>query len=409
MKNKNFILYMLIIFFTFIMPIIPSTFHYKLIYLTGDIILYLLIIYFIMMIIFDKKEKNKIYKNCGSFCHEYLNVFMIIWCAAMFISVIYARDKILAFTESLRLSSYVFLFFILKYYVYEEKIYNYILKSYMITTLLIGIFGVYNKLMVSGKFEFINLISKTRISSFMENPNNLGMYFVFAFFPFLMLLLNDKKFKNKIFYLLLTIISMANIVFSGSRSALIGFTIGILISIIILGKKYIYLSLLPVLLYCIPTVSTRVKEISDTSQNLSRVEIWKLAGYMIKDHPVLGVGNGNYKSYIPDYLSAIRKINYNFRKVIHPHNVFLKEYCELGLLGLLSFIGLAAASFFSVLNFIKCKNNKFYNWFYTGFFVSLFPMIFMNLVDSYLSSPKVIVYFFLLLGVCEGIKRINVV
>lgn len=407
LKNKNLILNISIIFFTFIMPIIPSTFHYQFICLAGDMILYLIIVYFIGWLIFNKDLRNNICKNYKKFFNNYLNVFMIIWSLSMFISVFYARDKMLAFTESIRLSSYVFLFFILKYYIFEIKIYNYILKSYMLTSFIIGIYGIYENFVGMGIIVISKFGSEVRVSSFMENSNNLGMYFVFAIFPFIVLLIKDKKIKNKIIYLVLTLISLANIVFSGSRNALIGFTIGILILIITLGVQRIYLLLLPVLIYCMPTVSTRVKDISDTSQNLSRLEIWKLALLIIKDHPILGVGNGNYTNYIPDYLNSIRKINYNFRKLIHPHNILLKVYSELGLLGLISFIGLFLTSFFSIYNFIKNKADNFYNWFYTGVLASLFSMLFMNLLDSFLSAPKVIVYYFILLGVNEGIKRIS--
>lgn len=410
MKNKNSILYLLIIVFTFIMPIIPSTFHFKFIYLAGDMLLYLIVIYFVLILIFDKDVKSSILKNYRAFFSNYLNIFMLIWSVTMFVSVIYSRDRLLAFMESIRLSSYVFLFFILKYYINKEKIYRYILKSYMLSSFVVGIYGAYQYLMGTGLITNTKFGSGIRISSFMENSNNLGMYFVFASFPFIVLAIKDKKIKNKIVYLVLTILSLANIVFSYSRNALVGFTVGIVILIIVMGIRYIYLSLLPVILYCIPTVTNRIKDISDTSQNLSRMEIWKLAGLIIKDHPILGVGNGNYPINLPDYLSAVGKINYNFRKLVHPHNAFLKAYSELGLLGVLSFTGLIITSFFNVYKFIKNQSNNFYSWFYTGIFASLFSMLFMNLLDSFFSAPKVIVYYFIVLGVCEGInfRKINI-
>ncbi|MDV3426491.1 MAG: hypothetical protein LIR50_04800, partial [Bacillota bacterium] len=62
----------------------------------------------------------------------------------------------------------------------------------------------------------------------------------------------------------------------------------------------------------------------------------------------------------------------------------------------------------TVYKFIKNRSNNFYNWFYTGVFISLFSMLFMNLLDCFFSSPKVIVYYFILIGVCDGIKRITI-
>lgn len=404
MKNKKNVLYILVIFFTFIMPIIPSTFKIKSIFLNGDVVLYLIVVYFLIIFIFDKKVRNSILLNYKSAFKDPLNVFMVIWSITMFVSIIYSRDKLLASAESIRLTSYVFLFFILKYFIYEEKIYEYILKSYMSASFVIGVYGIYQNIIGRGIVQNSLFGTEIRVYSFMENPNNLGMYFVFTFFPFIVLLIKDKKRENKIVYLVLTIISLANIVFSGSRNALIGFTIGIFMVIVLLGIKYIYLFILPVLIYFIPTVSTRVKDISDTTQNLSRIVIWQLAGLIIKDHPILGVGNGNYPKNLTDYKNVINKIDYDFANLVHPHNAFLKAYCELGLLGLISFTGLIISSFFAVYKFIKNRSDDFYNWFYTGVLVSLFSMVSMNLLDSFFSSPKVIVYYFIVLGVCEGIR-----
>lgn len=405
MKNINFILYMLIIVFTITMPIIPSTSHIKVISLTGDTILYIIVLYFLLILIFDRNVRDGIFKNFTSFFKDYINIYMMVWILTMFVSVIYSRDKLLAFSESIRLFSYVFLFFILKYYINEEKVYKYILKSYMLSSFIIGVFGIYQRLLGIGTLKTSKFGSGIRISSFLENSNNLGMYFVFAIFPFIILFIKDKEMKNKIVYLILTILSLANIIFSYSRNALIGFTIGIVILIVILGIKYIFLTTIPILLlYCMPTVSTRVKDISDMSQNLSRIQIWKLAVLIIKDHPIFGVGNGNYTYYLHDYVSNADYIKYNLANIFHPHNAFLKAFSELGLLGILSFTGIIVSSFSIVYKFIKKQNDNFYSWFYTGVFISLFSMLFMNLIDNFFSAPKVIVYYFILLGVCEGIK-----
>ncbi|MDV3425937.1 MAG: O-antigen ligase family protein, partial [Bacillota bacterium] len=233
--------------------------------------------------------------------------------------------------------------------------------------------------------------------------NNLGMYFVFAVFPFLLLLIKEKNRKNKLIYSMLTLLSLVNIIFSYSRNALIGFAVGITVLIAVFGIRYLFLTIIPALfVFFIPSLSNRIKDISDVSQNLSRIKLWTLAGLIIKDHPILGIGNGNFGKYKNDY--PINFAEYNITEVYHPHNAFLKAYCELGLIGLISFTGMIVSSFFVLHKFIKNQGNNFYNWFYTGVFISLFAMVFMNLIDSFFSAPKVIVYYFIVMGVCEGIR-----
>lgn len=405
MKNINNVFYILIIIFTIVMPIIPSTLNIKSISLAGDTILYFIILYFLLILIFNKNKRSSLFKDIKTSWKDYINIFMIIWVITMFISAYFAKDKLLAFTESIRLSSYVILFFILKYYITEDKIYKYILKSYMLTSLIIGLFSIYVTFMGIGSFKVSKFGSEIRISSLLENPNNLGMYSVFIIFPIIVLLLKDKNIKNKIIYFILTIMSLVNIIFSYSRNAILGFTFGIIILIVTMGIRYIYLAGVPVLLtYFIPTLTNRVKDISDTSQNLSRIKIWTIAALMFKDHPIFGVGNGNYPKYYLDYANKVAYIKYKFTVLIHPHNAFLKAFCELGILGGLSFIGLIISSFITVFKFIKNQSDNFYSWFYKGIFISLFSMAAMNSIDSFFNTPKVIVYYFITIGICEGIR-----
>ena len=406
MKILETILYILIIIFTIFMPLIPSNYKIKSINFTGDTILYFIVLYFLIIILFNKINRNILLKNYKSIFKDYINISMLLWIAAMFISACNAKDKLLALSETLRLSSYIILFFILRYFIKKEKVYKIILKNYMLSSFIIGVFGIYQSFMGYGILESNKFGSEIRISSFLENPNNLGMYFVFAVFPFIVLLIKDKKPINKLIYLLLTFLSLANIILSYSRNAYLGIAVGFLLLIVIFNIKYIFFTIIPVLLIkFIPSIYTRIKDIGDPSQNISRIELWKTAVSMIKDHMILGVGNGNFPEYYGKYLADGEKTNKNLQSIIHPHNAFLKAFSELGLLGFLSFTVMMISSFFKVFGFIKTEGDGFYKSFYTGVFISLFSMVFMNFLDNFFSSPKVVVYYFIVIGVCEGIKN----
>lgn len=405
MKILDKIIYYLIVIYTFSMPIIPSTYHYKSINMTGDTLLFIIIMCFPLLLINKIIISKSFIFNYKTFFKDKINVFMFIWILTMFISIIYARDKSLAYQESLRILYYGILYLIIKYFISDKKSYINITKSYIYSCLVVGICGIYQGIMGIGNLKKSQFGIELRIESTMENSNNLGMFFVFAVFSFILLFINEKKFINKILYLILTIISLANIIMSGSRNALIGVAIGTVILILYYGVKYLIVLIIPIIMAStIHTLSSRLMDISDMSQNLSRIKLWKVALLIIKDHPILGVGNGNYPRYYPDYADKVSYINYTPIKNVHPHNAFLKAFSEMGILGLASFTGMIISSIILIYKYINNEDNQFLKLFYTGIFISMFPFVFMNTIDSFFSAPKVIIYYFITIGICEGIR-----
>ncbi len=91
-----------------------------------------------------------------------------------------------------------------------------------------------------------------------------------------------------------------------SRNAWLAFVIGYMVLIIVFNFKLIYGAILGagVSLF-IPKISNRLREIGDVSQNLSRISLWKIAWEMVKDKPLLGVGNGNYRTLYPQYYKKL--------------------------------------------------------------------------------------------------------
>ena len=77
-----------------------------------------------------------------------------------------------------------------------------------------------------------------------------------------------------------------------------------------------------------------------------RMALWKKTLSMIADHPLLGVGAGNWKIHIPAYgmeglPSESGKLNY-----VRPHNDFLWVFSETGIMGFLAFLSIFAIQFY---------------------------------------------------------------
>lgn len=91
--------------------------------------------------------------------------------------------------------------------------------------------------------------------------------------------------------------------------------------------------------------------------NHFRLKVWKITGEMTLDHPVTGVGPGNWQIVIPEYYSRIglkgKEVNW-----ITPHNDFLWILAEKGFIGLLLYLGMVVSLFFMAAKVIKGPGEK---------------------------------------------------
>ena len=81
-------------------------------------------------------------------------------------------------------------------------------------------------------------------------------------------------------------------------------------------------------------------DFENRSSSTVRLEIYGVAGGLIADHPLTGIGPGLFQGYYqnqgPEILGRA-PMEWN---IPHPHNVFLAFWLNAGLLGLLAFLGL---------------------------------------------------------------------
>lgn len=398
-KTFIYILYLYII----ALPILPSKFKFKGVPLDGDSILALLIVIYLIKIFIDSDSRTKFINGLRNFFKDYLNVFIFLWIVMMYISILYARDKALALSETLRFTTYAVLFYIIKYDVTEKKILDTIIKLYIFVSMLIGSIGVIQSFEGIGTVSKGRLINLNRVPSTLENANNLGVFFVLAFLPTLVLFIYEKNKIKKSLFFISVLLSLYNIVLSGSRNALLALFVGAFSLIIMYSFKFILFFVAGGgIALIIPQTSNIIKLIESKLQDPSRIKLWEIALYIIKDHPILGVGNGNYRTYYPMYENRVKNIDYNAHDNFHPHSIFLKAQSELGIIGFLSLIGLLISSVVKVLKFSSTVEDKFYKYFYRGFAASIIAFIFMNSIDNFFSAPKVIAFFWILLAAAES-------
>lgn len=395
------------------MPLIPDNFFIKGINIKGDYILLLLFLTYLMQIIINRETRVNFCKGVKACFRDVVFLFMISIVVIMLISVSYASDKNIAITESLRFSTYIMVYFTIKYEIKTKEMVSYILNSYIIATFFISTFGIIQYFTKIGLDEkFIYDTSKyavaLRITSTLDNSNSLGAYLIIVIFPLIMMGIYEKSISRKVIYIITSALALITIVLTFSRNTWLGILIGTMLLIIMYNRKFILLFLAGlgagVLL---PSVRSRLADFNKVLDD-PRVNIWKLAVKMIKDHPILGVGNGNFYNQYGEYVKRYPQLQYNSYTKFYAHNSYLKVFSELGVIGIVPFIALIISILIALKDAINNLNNGMLKVFYKGFYISAIAFLFMNALDHFFSVPKVIMNFWILVAISQSINYNNI-
>ncbi|MDQ3547938.1 MAG: O-antigen ligase family protein [Chloroflexota bacterium] len=151
-------------------------------------------------------------------------------------------------------------------------------------------------------------------------------------------------------------IMLTGIVISFSRGAWIGVSAGILVTLFVAIRRYWHLvvpaiplvvlaSLVGLTLFAPATLTDRVTSIADEARPFDAASItidgdnfavvermahWQAGWRMFEDHPLTGVGAGNYNAAYPDYYV---RSTFRFSQG-HAHNFYIHMLAENGIVGL---------------------------------------------------------------------------
>jgi Lipid A core - O-antigen ligase and related enzymes len=332
-------------------------------------------------------------------------IFLIFIILIMFMSSLYAVNRGEALKESIRFASYLLLYFVIKYYLADEKTCTGILKSYLLSCSVISLLGLLQFVFFIWPYTQQDIaVPVYKIGSTLENSNNAGAFFILAIFPLILLSIKTKDFKHKVIFCIITCLALLNIILSFSRNAWLALATGCILLIFVYNWKLILLfAVTGGIAFKISQIHSRILQFVDISQNLSRIKIWGTAIEVIRDNFWLGVGNANFSDVYNKYSVKFNYITYEFTPGLHPHNIFLKIQSELGVLGSLAFISFLISGFRMLRRSIQSASSNFLKPFYQGYLISFIVFLQMNLLDNFFSAPKVRIYFFILLAIADGL------
>lgn len=287
-------------------------------------------------------------------------------------SSIYSKYPLVSFFRSLQ---FVLvsnsLYFILSYVKDLRGLFESILRINIKFAFLAAFYGMF--IYLFGEYELISdfYITKFsffgfdlsqrmyghRISSFLGNPNTLGIFIMISIISCLYFFK-----KNKLGYALLILFFIYVLVLTGSRASMIGLIAGGTIFVAYNSVKNsletttlrfvfvgIFIAVLGYILSSPEVIKTLLFMLGRDNTDLSGREVaWAALMHEVKENPFFGIG---YRT------STEAVLEYNLVGVSNSHNLYLSMLSETGLIGLLLFVSIYAFTIISFFSGIGSKDS----------------------------------------------------
>jgi putative inorganic carbon (HCO3(-)) transporter len=273
---------------------------------------------------------------------------LLLFSLALVISVIFSPRTLHSLRESYKYASGILIFIIVASFREEQK--NRLLKTLILAGFIISLIGLYQYcfgfsalakyLLKRGIPEpfALDWIARRRVYLPFITPNILAGYLAIVIF------LDLQKFSQQRYYRFLLIPLCATFLLTKSLGAFASFFASLLLYFYLGGRlKKLYLSgLLGTFLIFTAVIAFRQFYLAEHTHPLfsatMRLSYWKDTLELIRQHPLVGIGLGNF----------------NLPQSRYAHNLLLQLWAETGLLGLISFLWLVIA----VLKYARKNKGK---------------------------------------------------
>lgn len=236
------------------------------------------------------------------------------------------------------------------------------LYSYIASSVFLSLLAIYQ--VISGDYITID----ERASALFQSANYLALYigpailasFIIGFERFL-----SSAWKVRGIYGLTFLILGLGLLFSASYAGILaviaGFGIYFIYKIRNLSwKKISALAVIAVLFIGIFAVTQRntykfqdFLNFEKQSSSSARLQIWKVAGHLISENPLFGVGAGAFQKRYEKEAAQILGVTPYDKTALHPHNIFMTFWLYSGIFGLIGFLWLSLVLIVKLILAIK--------------------------------------------------------
>lgn len=243
-----------------------------------------------------------------------------------------------------------------------------------------------------------------RAAAFSSHPMILAGYLI-QMIPFLLIVgLETKKLgtKTKACLLCAGVLSCIALVFNGTRGAWIAIScVFIIYGIFNFQKnKKVVIGMVAICLLTsitavhVPILKDRMNTISDMNNqsNAERILLWRSSWHMFMDHPLVGIGAGNFTNvYKPNYISPEAKEP----ELGHAHSNFFHMLAETGIIGFCSFLYMFGYILYTMYRRYRSNEEDVLS---LVVFISTFSILIQGLTEFNFGNSAVIRMYWFILG-----------
>lgn len=188
----------------------------------------------------------------------------------------------------------------------------------------------------------LNVGMPGRVYSFFDNANNFAGILVLLTPLLLGLLLNSRHWGTRLFLLVSLGACLVSMAATYSRTGYVGLVLAVMVFVALLNWRLVPVAIvagLVALPFLPDTIWNRILTIGNTSDSSTtyRFHIWNKSFELLHDHWLTGAGLGStvVNETFQDYPAM-----FNGARPVHTHNSYLQMWCEMGIFGMLVYLGM---------------------------------------------------------------------
>ena len=284
--------------------------------------------------------------------HPLLGSLAVLLVGWTFVSLFWAVNVGVAGGDALQIAQAMLFMFIVYSAVSEPRHLRWLLWAFIGGATFTAVVGL--KATPPDRFS---ALGQERLGGGIGDPNYLAAFLVPAIvFALFMFAASRGIFQRWLLMSSIVICSLA-LFRTESRGGLVASAVVLVVAVLLAGPvRFHALALISMIasfgvfyytLVAPPEALARITEFRGADQGSGRVDLWEVAVQVFRDHPIIGVGAGNFRVVEPAY--AITDINLrsphlivDLTKVVH--NTYLHLLTEIGLIGLALFVSIIVAA-----------------------------------------------------------------
>ncbi|MDI6716066.1 MAG: O-antigen ligase family protein [Actinomycetota bacterium] len=277
-----------------------------------------------------------------------------------------------------------------------------------------GLFGIYQYLYApdTAKIGLYDLTEDVaaRVGSTFGNPNFYAEYLVLMIPIGLALVLGLRGIFRRTYMAAATLLLFVGLILTYTRGSWMATGIGIVLMSLLTETWlfWVWAALFAAALIAAPGVASRLASITDITGGTAgfRMKLWRIASGIIREHPLVGIGIGNYYEAFTEYVFRNPKQNVGW-VMYGAHNSYLTIWAETGIFGILSFVLIILVSIKYGLYIMRVKaKDKYLAWINSAILAGIIGFSLNGLTSNSFHHPQGAVFFWIFLGLQVAISNL---